>query len=223
MSTVNKNLPPPTSGLWESSDLPRLAAVGLIYFLSVKLSLLFPDSANVMAAIWPASGIALASLLLSPQRKWPLLLVVIGIANLVGNISSGKSIPVSAGYLIANIMEPMFAAWMITGLFAHSVRFTQVGEVMALIGAAVLMNGCTAIIGAATATLGANAPFWPAYMRWWVADGMGMLLVTPFIVTLVANAPEMLRTLPRQKFTELVLFALVWCSMVIILFGLDYA
>lgn len=224
MSPANQILPADRVPRWEYRDLPGLVIAGLVYFLAARFSYLFPDSAQVMAAIWPASGISLAALLLSPRRKWPIVIVVIGAADFLAKISLGKSIPFSTGYMIANVLEPALAAWLITRRSAHTVSFTRVNEVQALIAAAVLMNGCTALIGAATASLfGDNAPFWPAYASWWVADGMGMLLITPFVVTLMTNTLEPLRTMRRYQLAELVLFFVAWCAMTWLLFGLPYS
>ena len=105
MTLASKNLPLDSSRRRRSSDLPRLAALGIVYFLAVKLSYLFPDSANVMAVIWPASGISLAALLLSPRDKWPTVLAVVGAADFVAKLTIGKSVLISAGFMIANLAE----------------------------------------------------------------------------------------------------------------------
>ena len=48
-------------------DKISLTIVGLAYFFAYQLALLVPDSAGVLAAIWPAGGIGLAALLLNPR------------------------------------------------------------------------------------------------------------------------------------------------------------
>ncbi|RJP17936.1 MAG: PAS domain S-box protein [Deltaproteobacteria bacterium] len=204
---------------WERKDLPWVAAVGAAYFIAVRLSYLFPDSSNVMAAIWPASGISLAALLLRPKRKWPVLLAVIGAVDFLGKVSLGKSIPVSAGYMLANVMEPMLGGWFISRGFASPVRFTRTAELAALFVAAVLVNGFTSLVGAGTASLAFGAPFLPAYQNWWVADGMGMLLITPLIVIGAGAGPELRRAVMWPRIAELAAFAVLFCTLLWLLFG----
>ena len=60
----NQSGPPGAFFNIQRQSLGRAIAIGLTYFLAVRFSLLFPDSENVMAAVWPPSGIALGALLL---------------------------------------------------------------------------------------------------------------------------------------------------------------
>jgi hypothetical protein len=45
-----------------------LMIIGTAYFLAHQISYLFPDMSKILMAIWPAAGIGLASLLLTPKR-----------------------------------------------------------------------------------------------------------------------------------------------------------
>jgi two-component system, cell cycle sensor histidine kinase and response regulator CckA len=219
MTSVDQHPPSPIVPRIEKQDMPRVIAIGVAYFLAVRLSYLFPDSSHVMAVIWPASGISLAALLLSPKRKWPLLLAVIGAVDFLGKISLGRSIPVSAGYMLANVMESVLSAWFISRWFASPVRFSRAAELMALLGAAVLINGFTTLFGAGTAVFAFGTPFLSAYVDWWVGDVMGMLLITPLVVIGAVAGPELRRVVRWPRIAELVLFAALFCTMLWQVFG----
>ena len=51
-----------------ASSRIRVGLFALAYFAAQVLGFLFPDSFGLIASFWPAAGVALASLLLSPRR-----------------------------------------------------------------------------------------------------------------------------------------------------------
>ena len=159
-----------------------LCGIGLAYFCANSLALLVPDSARVLAAVWPAGGIGLAALLLNPKRRWRWILVVLFLAGNLSNLMAGRNMLASIGFMLANVLESWACGWLISRSTGPRI-FDTVASVRRLLVAATLVNGLTTFIGAATAALFPGAPFWEFYRTWWVADGLGILLVAPFIVT----------------------------------------
>ena len=158
-------------------------ALGVVaYFSSQVLAFHFPDSFGLVAAVWPAAGVALASLLLISRRDWPVLLGCLFVAGLAANLTTDRPAVASVGFMVANICETAAAAWLLTRWCGEIIRFARMRQVLVLIGAATLINAATALIGAGSARLALGAQFWTFYRTWWVADGLGMLLVTPLIV-----------------------------------------
>ena len=160
----------------------QIGFFSLAYFAAQVLAFQFPESFGLVAAIWPASGVALAALLISPRRLWPTLLGCLFLAGLVANLTTPRTLIVSAGFMCANTCETAASAWLITQLCGDRVRFDRIREVVALAAAASLVNSVTAAIGALTASLALGSRFLAFYQTWWVADGLGLLLVTPVIM-----------------------------------------
>ena len=113
------------------------------YFFAQALAFKFPDSFGLLAAFWPASGIALAALLLNPRRRWPALLGCLFVAGLAANLTTDRPYITSVGFMVANICETAASAWLITRLCGPAIRFTRVAEVGSLAGAALLINAGT--------------------------------------------------------------------------------
>lgn len=174
------------TSLFKPANEPRhrrtLGLFALAYFLAYELASLFPDSAGVLVAIWPAGGIALAALLLNPRALWPALLCVIFATGVLAHLVSGRTFITGMGYMTANTLETGLSAWLITRLCGDRITFTRVNEIVALLLAATIINADTAFIGAGTAMLAGGKPFWSFYKNWWIADALGLLLVTPLIV-----------------------------------------
>jgi PAS domain S-box-containing protein len=166
-----------------SGDILRVALFVALYFIAFKISYLFPDAESILMVIWPAGGIGLAALLLSPRRLWP---VIISAFFLVGNISNlmiDRPLFNSIGFMIANVTESYLCAWLIVRWCGEDIRFTTVKEISALIFAATVVNACTAFIGGGTAWLAGLFPFWSFWQSWWISDGLGILIVAPLVVT----------------------------------------
>src|ERR1019366_8690250 len=86
-------------------DTLWIAFLALAYFLAHEAALLVPDAQKVVAAIWPAGGIGLAALLLSPRRRWPVVLSILFLASILADLLSGRSLLAGIGVMTANVIE----------------------------------------------------------------------------------------------------------------------
>ena len=169
------------------SPVMRAAAcitlIALAYFAACRVAFFFPDAWRVLAAVWPAGGIGLAALLLSPRRRWPAIGAALFVAGSMADFSVGRPLFSGLGFVTANVLESLGCAWLIVLWCGENVTFRTVKEIAALICAATAVNACTAALGAGMASVAAVAPFWGFWQTRSVSDGLGILLVTPLIVT----------------------------------------
>jgi PAS domain S-box-containing protein len=193
-----------------SFPLIRIGVCSLAYFLAQVLAFQFPDSFGLVASIWPAAGIALASLLLSPRRFWPALLGCLFVSGLAANLTTARPVIVCVGFMVANICETAASAWLIVRLCGDKVSFTKIRDVLTLTAAASLINAVTALIGAGVASLVINLQFGSFYQTWWIADGLGILIVTPLIV-IWAHTRWSLKGIRWIKFIEMAGLFLLCC------------
>ena len=199
--------PVPASGreaLW-------IAFLALAYFLAHEVALLLPDAHKVVAAVWPAGGIALAALLLSPRRHWPAILPILLLAGCASDLLSGRPFFASLGFMAANVVESLACACLLSSYCGAAVRFSRVREVLALIVCATAVNACTTFIGAGMATVTEGPPFWHAWQTWLIAHGLGILLVTPLIVAW-SDFADWFRGVRWQRRLESGLFVAAWCA-----------
>ncbi len=162
--------------------LIRLIVIGLAYYFSNKISFLFPDDAGSLMAIWPAGGIGLAALLLTPKREWPVISLVLFFSGTTASLFEGRPVIAAIGYMVANVLESLICAHLILHWCKTSITFARVKEILALLLAATAGNACTAFVGAAVAAITSHSAFWHFYGTWFVADGLGILLIAPLIV-----------------------------------------
>jgi PAS domain S-box-containing protein len=215
-NSQDKSVSGSTTRFWP--QVVGLVFVAIAYWVAVRLGLLVVAQPEGVASIWPASGFALAILLLNPKPQWPKLLAVIFITNALGNLTGSNSLLVSLGFALANTLEPLLGAWALTYIYRSKITFGRIQEIFALFGVAFLSNGLTALLGAAVPALASGAPFMRSWLVWWTSDGMGMILVTPLIVTW-ATSRNMFQSASPRRLVEAVLLVLVLVTFAWLLFG----
>ncbi|MFF9324781.1 MASE1 domain-containing protein [Streptomyces sp. NPDC014776] len=158
----------------------------------------------VVTPIWPASGVAVAALLILGLRVWP------GIA--LGTLLIIESIaPVHIdvlGTVVGNTLAPVCACLLLRRAgFRLSLSRLRDGLALVFLGALTAML-ISSFAGAGllvcTDKLSAS-DFWPVWLAWWVGDAMGVLIVTPLLLMLYT-----LRRLPAPtRWKEALLLAVI--------------
>lgn len=162
----------------------RIAGFALVYFIAHQIAFFFPDSEKVIMAVWPAGGIGLAAFLLTPYRLWPGLVLGFYLAGVMADVFlANRSLGAGLGYMTGNMVESLGCALLIIRCAGKRVRFDRVIEVLALIASVLLVNAFSSCIGAASGVLSRGISFWDAWLSWFISDGLGILLVTPLIIT----------------------------------------
>ena len=72
-------------------DRVRVALLALAYLAAHNLAYQFLVPTGVLAAIWPAAGLALAVLLLTPRQWRPGMLAMLAAINLAASLAEASS------------------------------------------------------------------------------------------------------------------------------------
>lgn len=162
-----------------------LASNAAVLFVLKFGLLIWPERlpVNSQNIFWLASGVNVAGLLLLGLRYWPVLLLNAFPAWLL----LGEPLEMCALGSATNAAEAFFAAWFIQRAGAFSGRFDRIRSVGALLGASLLAPlANTLVIPAYLCAVGLFP--WAEYGRalgnWNLANGAGMLFLTPLIVAI---------------------------------------
>jgi two-component system, NarL family, sensor histidine kinase FusK len=177
----------------------RLVTVFVLYLAAGKLGLAAPFTSGNVSPFWPASGIALASVLLWGYRVWP------AIASAAFLVNFWSPIPTQAalGIAVGNTSAALVGAFLLRRIGRLNLGLDRLRDVMALLTLGALISPLVAAtIGTTTLSL-AHVKAWSgvatALAVWWVGDAMGILIAAP----LVLAAPEALILLRRSNTVEL--------------------
>ncbi|MCB5911846.1 MASE1 domain-containing protein [Streptomyces sp. SF28] len=165
----------------------RILALAAAYYVAARIGLLdqVVVSGAVVTPLWPPTGIALSCLLLFGLRTWPgIALGTFLVIATLGPLDAGVF-----GNLLGNTLGPVCACLMLRRAgFRVELDRLRDGVALVVLGAFAGML-ISATLGTGTLLISGKLPasgFWPTWSAWWTGDAMGVLIVTPLLLSLRA-------------------------------------
>lgn len=197
--------------------LPRIGLsllVAIVYFLGAELGLSLATLHKNVTPVWPATGIAIASLLIFGSRVWPGVFVGALAANLPTSIPFASALGIATG----NTLEALLAWFLLTRSKRWHKSFDSVRDVMTfVVYGAVLAPLVSATVGSLSLCLGDpkqwNTVVW-LWLTWWMGDGFGALIVSPLLLSWSSS-----RQIDRRDMPELASLFVLLLIVVLIVFG----
>ena len=161
----------------------RILGVAVAYFLAAEIGLELALIRGQVTPLWPATGIALACLLLFGMRCWP----GITIGAFAANVLVGPTVPAVALISVGNTLAPVCACLLLVRVgFRNDLRRLRDALALVLIAA---LGGMliSATIGTWTLIAAGALPpseFWATWSVWWTGDAMGVLVVAPVLLVI---------------------------------------
>jgi signal transduction histidine kinase len=167
--------------------LLRLALVAVTYWIAARLSLTLALVHGQVTPIWPPTGIALVAILVLGRWVWPAIFA----GALAVNLPIGPS-PLGAVFIAAgNTLAPLVAAELLRRV-GFRLELDRLRDAAAIIGLGALVSmSISASIGTSVLVLSgtvSRSDFWPTWAVWWTGDAMGVLLVAPFLLSLLPGS-----------------------------------
>jgi len=174
--------------------LLQLTVVALAYWFAASVSLKLALVHGQVTPIWPPTGIALVAILVLGLRVWPAVFLAALAVNLPIGPSALGAVSIAAG----NTLAPLTAAALLrrAGFRIQLDRLRDAAAVIVL-GALVAMT-ISATVGTSVLVLSGAVPtgsFLSTWAVWWTGDAMGVLLVAPFLLSLLPNVRSRAPTL----------------------------
>jgi PAS domain S-box-containing protein len=174
-------------------------AVFCVYLLAGKLGLAVPFTSGNVSPLWPPAGIALASVLMFGYRIWP----AIALAAFTVNFFTGIPHVAAIGIAFGNTVGPLCGAWLLSRFTKFHQSLTRLRDVFGLVLCGALCGtAISAMIGVSVLhSTGVHAwsGYSSAFLMWWFGDAMGVLVVTPLVLTFT----RLMTIRSRRKLFEL--------------------
>ena len=205
--------PAPPSIAGRPAFILEVLAAALVYFAVARLGLELAVVARQVSIIWPATGLALALLVLRGRRLWPAVLLGAFAANALNH----TSLLASASIAVGNTLEALLGAILLQriGFQPALRRLHDVASLFLL--AACVSTMASATVGVTTLCL-TGAVQWNSFVSlwstWWIGDAIGNLVTAPFMFVWADQARNRwsLRRLPEGM---LLLFAMLLLSLAV--------
>jgi PAS domain S-box-containing protein len=177
--------------------LIRMLGLGAGYYISGRLGLLLAVPPGYAAVVWPASGIALAGILLFGYEAWPgvllgSFLVNIGVSFDGATLATTVRSMATAGWIGAGAaLEACVGAAVIRRYVGFPTSLDEAGDIAKFL----LLGGPLACLVNATWSVAAlsfvGAIPWPAipfnWFTWWVGDTIGVMVAAPLMLICAAE------------------------------------
>ncbi len=162
--------------------LAEIAGLAVLYLALARAGLMLTAVSGFASLIWPASGLALAAVLLRGAHVWPGIFV----AALVVNLWSGAAPLAAFGIAIGNTASALLARVLLRGVSGFTPTLERLRDVLAFLAIAVVLIpafGASVGVGSlqASGAVGEGALL-ETWRAWFVGDLMGNLVVTPLLV-----------------------------------------
>jgi integral membrane sensor domain MASE1/anti-sigma regulatory factor (Ser/Thr protein kinase) len=184
-----------------------LLLVAVVYYAAAKLGLRLALVGRNITPFWPPTGIAVVAFILLGRSVWPGVALAAFAVNLPISTNGLAAAATAAG----NTLAPLVAATLLSRIgFRRQIDRLRDATAIVFVGALLSMT-ISASLGTGTlvASGALRVPELPgSWAVWWAGDAMGVLVVTPFVLSLVLP-----RDRPRRAGWGLVeaavLFALI--------------
>ena len=149
-------------------DLLKLLGMAALYALLVHLTNLYFKSVIPIRILEPASGLALATLLIGGKRyAWSVFL---------GGVFA---------IALSNTLEALLGVWLLKRDSRFDSHLRSLRDYLRLIFLGGIGSGFGALIGASALLVsGVLVPetFWLGFRQWWMGDVLGIILIAPLFL-----------------------------------------
>lgn len=152
----------------------------VLFLASAYLSLQFDHPGSRAPYVWLPAGVSFAALLLSPRRQWPVLLVVLGLAQFATSVTNSGAVLTAVVLAVSSIVTVAAAAW-VTKLMSpdtEGLRF-----VAAFLVGAVVKASLSTVLGFLWLVRSENLMLGPQLRLWWASAFVGMIVATPVLTS----------------------------------------
>src|SRR4030095_13070852 len=196
-----------------------LALLTAVYFASGRLGLSFAFVNESASAVWPPTGIAIATLLMCGMRAWP----AVAVGAFLVNLSTSGVVVSSAVIAAGNALEGIGSAWLARRFACGLAAFDRTPDILRFPMAAIGGSTIAASVGVSALVvvgLAASSDAPSVWFTWWLGDAVGAIVVTPLII--LWTRPSGVVWTHRRRAEAIALVACVFVVPVL-LFGISSA
>ncbi|MCU7923991.1 MAG: diguanylate cyclase [Candidatus Thiodiazotropha sp. (ex Dulcina madagascariensis)] len=182
------------------SLLASVFVLAAVYFITGWLGLLLAIPPGYATAVWPASGAALAALLLYGYRLWPgvwLGSFMVNIAVSFDGSSSQtilKSLTIATSVGIGASLQALLGAYLINRFMNVKSGLVHSREVMGFLGlggpVSCLLSATWGVTTLWLLNLISNTEYPFSWINWWIGDAIGVIVFLPIVYTFFGRPAE---------------------------------
>lgn len=157
-----------------------LPVAAVVIFAAGIFGVRFAPQGSQVAVWWPAAGLAVLLMLLTPPgRRRYLSLAVILVATAAANAVAGRPLHVAAAFAVANTIEAFIVSQLLLVRGGH-FQLRSLGTAMRFVGAVVLGAGVIGVLAGVTVSALEGGVFFPTAPFVAASHAAAVLMIAPF-------------------------------------------
>lgn len=165
----------------------RLAGLGAAVFTLAVLCIELPKPSGFVTPIWLANGVVLAALLCNSKRRWPAIVAVGLVADLLANLAVRFPPGQALGLAVSNAAEFVAAGLALARLRRRPFEMWRAKDCFRFGLIAAACSAGSGMLAQLVTWPGSGAPSLQEMMLWAMADLLGLLIVTPCLLVLARS------------------------------------
>lgn len=208
----------------KTSKVLRVALLAAAYYGTAHFGLKMAIPPGIATAFWPPSGIALAALLLGGTCLWPGIWIGSFLANIPTLFDGSSAARIVISIFVVSIialgstLQAVLGAFLIKKITGTHNPFERVAQVFQFVIIEILSCMVAPTFGATALMLAhfiSAREFILTWLTWWLGDLVGVMVITPLILTL--------KVMPRlklkfHKILEIFLFFVLLIGLIRVVF-----
>lgn len=180
------------------SDINRVLAVFLAFATGAVLSWESFGSWEGPSFFYPAAGVTAAAMMLSRRGLWPWIAAAVMVAEVLVDTIYGSPLWVSAGFAVANVVEPLVGATLVLAWCGGRPDLSRRRDFFGFVAGACLTAPIfSALIGGSLISVHYQTPWLGGAVTWWAGDALGVLVMASPIL-LWSTQSEAVRRRPWE-------------------------
>jgi PAS domain S-box-containing protein len=177
---------------------------GVAYLFAAELGMTLTMRPQPISTLWPPNAILFGLLLLTPQRRWWVVLLGAFPAHVLVELWSGIPIPMILCWFLSNSSEALIGATLVRGIDPVTARFDTFRGVGLFLFAALTSVFVSCFLDAGFVHLNGwgDTGYWENWRVRFLSNLLAQLTFVPVIVTWGAGGLRDLRRLPRSRVLE---------------------
>ncbi|MDO8495252.1 MAG: MASE1 domain-containing protein [bacterium] len=197
----------------------KTGVLAAVYFLTAKFGLTFEPVSGFATLVWPATGIAMAALILSGYKLWPGIFV----GAFLANYQADAPLLVAAGIGLGNALEALAAYYLLNRFLKFRSNMERLKDVYGFILlATVLATTLSPTIGIISLLIGNvidTAAIPSTWWTWWAGDILGALIFAPLLLTWLTTKTEPNAELSVSRRIEILILVITVVFTGFMIFG----
>jgi PAS domain S-box-containing protein len=207
---------------FSTGDALKIFLLAVIYFITAKYGLSLNSVSGFATLVWAPSGIAVAALFLFGYRLWPgILLAAFAVNYFVQDAPLITALAIATG----NTLETIVAIYLLKRLTQFNGTFGRLDGVFGfIILGALISTMISASVGVASLILSDLITadlIRQTWLSWWIGDALGMLVVTPLLLSTYFTAPVYRKISSVRLWEMLCLVSLLFVICGFVFFGVS--